>query len=239
MASPKLFNDPFDCSVQFQLKGLTNAEINQLRRKLLKIDGIQLYGDDLAQSSNENLKVLLENIAREVLDKLKENFLDSNGVCCFSETNTDLLLWGHYADSFKGFCLEFNTDFDPFTKFNKVTYLEEFPEVDTFNLLLNSDPSFINDLFCSKSKRWAYEKEWRVLHDNAGTLFNYESKCLKAIYFGPRIEPAFFEILSLILLGQNPDVELWRGKLSKNKFNIEFERVNYIPYIAAKQQGLI
>lgn len=29
-------------------------------------------------------------------------------VACFSETNTSSLMWGHYAQSHKGFCLEYN-----------------------------------------------------------------------------------------------------------------------------------
>ena len=29
-------------------------------------------------------------------------------VACFSETNTSSLMWGHYADSHKGFCLEYD-----------------------------------------------------------------------------------------------------------------------------------
>jgi hypothetical protein len=34
-------------------------------------------------------------------------------VCCLSEVPDDLLMWGHYADSHQGFCLEITPANDP------------------------------------------------------------------------------------------------------------------------------
>ncbi len=38
------------------------------------------------------------------------NLLDQFGICCFTENATNRQMWAHYADSFKGWCLEFECD---------------------------------------------------------------------------------------------------------------------------------
>lgn len=238
MASPKSFNDPFDCSLHFQLDDLTEDQLNELRKQYLDSNHSEEFKIRLERNSNDTFKDILYNSAKKVLQSSIDEFLNNNGVCCFSEVNNDLLMWGHYSDSFKGFCLEFRTAYEPFSKLHKVNYLDTFPTINTFRLF-SKEPSFVKELYCSKSIRWSYEKEWRVLHKQASTLFTYEPICLKAIYFGPKIEYALFEILCLILRGQNPDVELWKGELSDNAFSVTFKKINYTPYIEAKQLGLV
>jgi len=238
MASPRHFNDPFDCSLSFKLSQLSEIEISSLSSYYLQSGVTENSKLIFNQYGNEDLKLLYQNAAKDTLNKVNEKFLDSYGVCCFSETNDDLLMWGHYSEAFKGFCLEFRTDYEPFKKLHKVTYSDSLPTINTYELMINENHPFVKDLYCTKSAKWRYEKEWRILHDKAGTLFNYEIECLKAIYFGPKIDFALFEILCLILIGQNPKVELWKGKLSDNEFKIEFEKVNYTPYVIAKSLGL-
>ena len=238
MASPAFFNDPFDCSLNFMLKELTESEIDSLRKNIFPSNKTERFRKILNQETPEILKSTFENSAKQTLKKLKEQFLLSNGVCCFSETNQDLLMWGHYSDSFKGFCLEFRTDFELFKKLHKVTYSESLPVINTYELLVNENNNFITDLFCTKSVKWAYEKEWRILHNNVGTQYHYEQECLKAIYLGPKIDNAFSEILCIILFCQNPNVEIWKGKLAENEIEIEFDKIIYTPYIIEKQLGL-
>lgn len=239
MASPSLFNDPFDCSINFQSKELTENEIGLIRSGMLNSDRPQRFKEIVNQQCDENFKNVLENAAINALKQSKDEFLLTNGVCCFSETNTDLLMWGHYSDGFKGFCLEFNTEFEPFIKLHKVVYSDLLPIINIFDLFSSDTYTFVTDLYCTKSQKWQYEREWRVLHKNAGTLFHYAPECLKGIYFGPNIDYALFEILCLILIGQNPNVELWKGQLSENEFNITFNKIYYTPYISAKAMGLV
>jgi len=239
MASPALFNDPYDCSVRFKFKDLSEDQLNYFRENRHKFSSNIRFQEELDQISNETLKSLLLNNAQSALQKLIENFLKNYGVSCFTEINDDILMWGHYADSFKGFCLEFRTEFDPFLNFNQVKYKNCFPTFDILNLYLNQNNSGVEDLYCTKYIKWKYEKEWRVLHFKAGTLFHYEPKCLKAIYFGPKIDNSLREIFCLILHGQNPEVELWQGELSENNFGIKFNRFYYKTYIEGKNMGLM
>ena len=42
------------------------------------------------------------------------------GITCLSEVKDDLLMWSHYGGKYKGFCLEFDSKYAPFTKTLKV-----------------------------------------------------------------------------------------------------------------------
>jgi len=97
----------------------------------------------------------------------------------------------------------------------------------------------ITELFCTKSSSWSYEKEWRIIHQVAGTLYTYDAQALTGIYFGPEISRHTLEIICLIIKGQNPNVKFWRGMRSPIEFKVEFEQTEYTSYIDAKTNGLI
>ena len=177
------------------------------------------------------LRKYILKLTEKMVSDNKKRFLETRGISCFSERNNNLLMWSHYADRCTGFCLEFNTDFEPFSKLRIVDYSDQIPQIDPVKMWVHKDYEQIIDLYCLKSKQWDYEKEWRCIHAEAGTEFAYESSALNAMYFGPDINPAKLEILCLILQGQNPDVKLFRGRRRSDQFSVEFSQFEYIPHI--------
>lgn len=121
----------------------------------------------------------------------------------------------------------------------KVKYVERVPKINILPLAVNRDARQVLDLFCTKSKAWAYEQEWRCIHKVAGTLFCYPPEVPKGVYFGSAMSRESIEIICLILEGQNPDVELWLGKRSRGEFKMEFSPTSYTPHIDAKRLGLV
>jgi hypothetical protein len=103
--------------------------------------------------------------------------------------------------------------------------------------------AIIQKLFCTKSDAWAYEKEWRAIHVEAGTEYCYPAEALTGVYFGPEIDFTSMEIIALILGGQNPNVALWKGTRRVDVFKVAFEKMTYTPHIVAKhmqpQGGLL
>lgn len=238
--SPLDFNDPYDCAITEGIKALTDEEIEQVRRDYVKRNDIPPKAkQEFIQFSIQQLREMFVRIAKETFSKAKIDFLKNNGVTCFSERNDDLLMWAHYGGGYKGFCLEFSTDDKLFDKMRKVRYCSYMPKVDLVSVLLNHDwDQILNDLFCTKSIAWEYEKEWRSIHKKVGTLFGYEANALKAVYFGPDMGHQSMEIICLILGGQNPDVKFWRGIRSEEEFKVVFEQFTYTTYIKAKELGL-
>ncbi len=238
-SSPLKFNDPYDCAVSATVKELTDKEINLIRDAYIKkADVPSEIKQQLSIASNEKLKAMFTNIAESVVVNHRDDFLKNRGVTCFSERNDDLLMWSHYGGKYKGFCLAFSTKFEPFNKMKKVEYQVDMPKLDLVPILAEDDYEQLIQLFFIKSKSWNYEKEWRSLHQKAGTLFTYEMDALKAVYFGPDIDPQSLEIICLILKGQNDKVEFWQGTRSVDKFEVNFQKFDYTTYLEAKKLGL-
>mgnify|MGYP000913345818 CR=1 FL=1 len=239
-SSPRNFNDPYDCAITAEIQELTDEQLEVFKSYFLirEETSVELK-NELTQYTNSDLREKLRRVVDEVITTQKDNFISKCGITCLSEINDDLLMWSHYGGRYKGFCLEFDTNYEPFNKSKKVTYSEYMPKLNPLPFIIGEIDDQFFDLFCLKSKSWIYEKEWRVFHVQAGTLFTYPPKALTGIYLGPDMEQDCLEIIALIIGGQNPDVKLYRGKRSNELFKVEFEQVNYTPHIVAKKLGLI
>jgi hypothetical protein len=221
-----------------KLSKLSPAQIEEMRDLFINrpdVSAVKYFKSTDLREFGKNI----ENKASEILKKNIDIFLNTKGVACFSETNNNLLMWAHYGGKYKGFCLEFKTEFEPFEDLRKVKYSENMPVFDTLSTFKYKEYDGVIDLVCTKSKSWEYEKEWRLMHDKAGSLFIYPAEALKAIYFGPDIEIQSLEIVCLVLAGQNPNVKFWKGKRSQEKFEVLFEEFKYTSHSEAKSKGLL
>ncbi len=239
-ASPLGFNDPYDCSIIPTIQDLSVEDIAVLKEHYVKSESVPYkLREEILNFQNGAFADLIKRIASDEFNKQITKFRLENGIACLSETNSDLLMWAHYGGRYKGFCLEFDTRFEPFHGAKKVTYSDTVPLIDSVASIVEENNSQIIDLLCTKSKSWEYEKEWRVFHQAAGIMFNYPPEALTGIYFGPEMEDECLEIIALVLRGQNENVKLYQGKRSKTTFRVEFEQVNYLPHLEAKKQGFL
>lgn len=234
--SPSQFNDPYDCALYAGIVEPDEDELERLRQHYTSNPAFP-NPDQVRNLSSSDLRDWVVGLATEDLDNRRTAFMTNHGVCCFSERNDDLLMWSHYGGKHAGFCLEFCTSFQPFEKLLPVEYTDEMPSISLSSLILEPDSNPIRKLYCTKSLAWRYEKEWRGIHATAGTRFCYPAEALKAVYFGSNAEQSTIDIVCLILAGQNPGVELWRGSRSTERFAVAFERFTYTPYAVAKQGG--
>lgn len=242
--SPLKFNDPYDCATTPNILPPSDSEIPQIRK--LYLSNPQLPPDIKAEfqtSSDRDLGQIILQSSRNTCDIVIDKFCKNNGVTCFSESNDDLLMWSHYGGRYKGFCLEFSTEHSPFNTIKKVNYSPDQPQISSSSMeraaheISAADETFLK-MFCTKSISWSYEKEWRLFHKEADSLYGYPSDSLTGVYMGPEIGPRSLEIICLILKNQNLTVKFWRGKRSTTKFKIEFEPFEYTPYLEAARLGL-
>jgi len=238
--SPLRFNDPYDCALFPSINEPSDAEVEHIRSQYLgKNDLVDKVRTQFVNASIPALRIMLLRIGQDVVDREVQRFLSQRGVSCFSERADNLLMWSHYAGHHKGFCLEFKTSSEPFEKIRKVKYSEQMPAFDLVPMLCDQDFDQVLDLFCTKSLDWQYEREWRAIHKEAGTAYTYPADALTGIYFGPEASFTSFEIVALVLAGQNEHVNLWKGKRSKADFSVDFELVTYTSHIEAKRRGLL
>lgn len=221
--SPSAFNDPYDCALKVNIQDVSEEELKELKERYFS-QRIPLKVRELFESAtSQEQKNILLRAARSACEEAIDRYHQSVGVSCFSEINDELLMWAHYADKYKGFCLEFDTNNDLFNKTNEVNYVDEMPKISVRNIVDRNQPSDLINLLCTKSKAWSYEKEWRCIHEEAGKLYGYSAETLTGVYFGPNMDQDACAIICLVLKGQNPNVRFWQGTRSEAKFKVEFK----------------
>lgn len=203
--SPKNFNDPYDCAITAQIKDLTPEQVERWIEHLWAENN---YPSEVKNQATTHEKQgaghKIKDVVTSFISEFRDNFVSARGITCLSEENDDLLMWAHYGGRYKGFCLEFDTNYPPFKKAKPVKYSETMPELDSMILLEDIDQVtkyLFEHLLCTKSESWKYEKEWRAFHKEAGTLFHYAQEALTGVYFGPDMEQECLEIIVLMLKG--------------------------------------
>jgi hypothetical protein len=117
------------------------------------------------------------------------NDISDMGISCFSENGMEPLLWGHYAQSYRGFCLKFNVESlmngqKDSVILKRVIYSQQ-PEV-----ISQEHPFSDYYQYLLKFKNWKYEQEWRLLVKNPSTSenrFYIDRNCIEEISVGYKI----------------------------------------------------
>ena len=115
------------------------------------------------------------------------SFREKLGIYSLSQTFNDEVLWAHYGNSHKGFCIEYDLDIllEDYEHYFSVTYSEKPADIGIPDVANNSQ--IFKKIVGHKSSRWKYEQEIRILTDKYGTS-QYNYKALKSIYFGLKMD---------------------------------------------------
>jgi hypothetical protein len=186
------------------------------------------------------IKLRLQETIQETLHNIRLETFSKIGISCFSKNNSNLLMWSHYADSHQGFCLEFDSNFEPFSKAFEVSYKSEIPNINS-GLLMNEEveAESIKKLLSFKSIDWEHEEELRVFHLESNKSYFYSNPSIKAIYFGIRANQSDIEIICSIIKSQNPTVKLYKMKKLELTFGIEPEEFFYSTAIEVQSSILL
>lgn len=145
------------------------------------------------------------------------------GICCFTEDNSNFLMWSHYADAHKGFCLEFETvKCQQLSKhLLPVFYSDQYPIIKEFDEII---PNGV----LRKTKKWEYEKEWRLIIGMSGDCyFPYNKQALKSIFFGVKTSnDKIREIVSLSNKSDYHNLKYFKAIQSNDNYVISFQEFN-------------
>lgn len=211
------FNDPYDCGiVPDVIEDVTVKQYNRYRK---------MYPEHNLSPPPPGAAIVPLDFTnpKAAWDRVRE----STGVVCFSEQNDNLLMWSHYSDGGKGFCLQFNTENEEFEgdRICKVTYATDIPPVSAVKMWLSKDDKPFFKIMTRKPKDWKYEREWRFLCPKVGEM-KYEPQILKAVYLGTEATRKTRARVSSIVKKVYPHAELWQGYLSKSKYKVDFDPIN-------------
>lgn len=193
----------YETGVIDEEKAVNLLETLGILRKTAKdyIKSIKQFIDDLITKNDELAK------------KIADNFLDFNKstrnstyVYSMSESYDINSMWAYYADSNKGFCIEY--DYNKAKSFPieekkvlintlKVNYNKWEKEFSFIKLLkyfltgkkddelyLAANKEIIEELLSKEENQWSHEREWRILLSNAENVFFAD--LVSAIYIDER-----------------------------------------------------
>lgn len=215
LAKPSTFNDPFDCALTLSKDSL-NGAIGHVIERLVR-DAIE------AGHSVESIRAITDD-DREAFEKLRDslrNTANNVGVLSLAATPSHMLMWSHYADQHKGFCVEYDcregTDLRNMAK--PVIYLDEYPPLSIEDISGPNKNRFLSVALFSKAKHWEYEQEWRVVQAEGNRVFSAPSK-VTAIIFGVKMSLED-RVMMKSALRSKPWIEFREAKLADGKFEID------------------
>ena len=255
-SDPTLFNDPFDCRVYYTYQGKEEDWVDLLANA--GIDPTSVIKDGILNSD----KVFLEKEgdlftytpkSTDYYDRdepfLHGDILKKNlpRVCCFSETDDNILMWSHYTDNHQGICLRFrsykildgnflfltlnsNSKFHPFYK---IEYEDDLPPI--VNMFDKNRHESLVEFLKTKYSDWKYEKEYRMLlfeDELKGGTIRYEKEDLEGITFGLKMKPEnvkrIYNTIDENYLKAGIEVNFYEAKEIEGKYNLNIEQINDI-----------
>lgn len=211
LSSPASFNDPFDCAINLDRKKMAESVA-------LAVEIITQNSE--VEDSLQAPSVEYERAYTQLRDGLRAE-MQKIGVLCLSETPNEILMWSHYAEYHKGFCIEYRVDeASPLKSMAKpVRYTDVYPSLSLKNLPGDAEENFIDVCVYTKAKQWSYEREWRAIMHIGEKLYRAPAP-VSAIIFGARMPDAhkrdIYEILH-----QTPGIEFREAFLLEDFFGLD------------------
>jgi hypothetical protein len=245
VTQPGDLNDPFECLPIPP----TTEEIVSIINKVIDQKIIDLKGTKKQKEAHR--KTLVASFQREIDDvrknkevNFKTKFIttstkavnDSMGLISFSRRWNSSLMWAHYANSHKGFCIGFNSTAEFFSKHRN---LDESPIIfhsveysnNRIKVPLLKGEQVDPRVMLTKSKDWEYEDEERLLvslhlTDKVIPSFPFDIFLLKVphllikeIILGRNINEEHAE--KLISFGRKHSIDIYRATISEERFDME------------------
>ncbi len=112
----------------------------------------------------------------------------SLGIACFSETWDQALMWAHYADSFKGVCIEYDFEMlreslPDVTSFSRISYAGRLLDIGSD---LDDTTRLAKWILSTKHESWSYEREWRLFAPTRDNVL-FDCQAIRRVILGPRM----------------------------------------------------
>ena len=175
-------------------------EIRAIRNNCLWCSNFDALNDPM-EGSYEASPTLLKHPQYESIKSYIAGQKGALGICSFSETNDNELMWAHYASHFSGICLEYYFPQLKKTLPDDVEFVRLFYNEQTHRVFPSTANSsdIAKKILSTKSHRWLYEREWRMFSRTAGPQSLYGVSCIRHVYIGKRMPSTFVSELRAAL----------------------------------------
>jgi hypothetical protein len=188
---------------------------------------------------------LFQKIAEHDLQVIIDIIHNSKIVCLsLSEPKNDPinnnLMWSHYADGLRGFCLVFDSDLlqqDIYSSSNKTMrpiQIQYQSNPNTLKLLdfMKSESIFgsddyinfvqsVTETIATKSTEWSYENEFRILTLDKSNFHYYSENSLMQVIVGEKMPQVQRKLLLDIIKASHPEIKFKEARLMSNSYALE------------------
>ena len=221
-SSPQQFNDPFDCRVQASFDATDDDWEDYLNRVLKDrhpegdFDERQAFVSQLIRVGWREDPGTKQKIVNDVQDAVNKI-----GVFCLSEVRDNILMWSHYADGHRGFCLQFHIKPEayPFGELLfKVEYASSYPEIN----IMRGREDQTRKVLWTKSDFWKYEKEWRIFDPDKGPGIRvFPAEMLTGVIFGCEMPHEDRQLIREWAKGRKVPLTLYQTTKKEKEFGLE------------------
>lgn len=265
ICSPQAYNDPFDCLFTVTESRVVTAAKRQLLDDFVRIYNLAgVVSEDAilhAKASDDPLQQIVKHIspghtfpqganpqqAADFIAMQLPKYIDDSlafvrqikeatKICSFSQKSDSIVMWGHYADRHKGFCVEY--DLEPLPaqhalrrNLYPVIYSAELYDLTGWATKLVSsprdqfNPSGVLLTILGKYCDWGYEEEWRFVMTEPRLTPNRPLSMPKPtrVFLGAKIENSPKQ--QLTELCRSRGIAVWRMEMAADGFKLKASEV--------------
>ena len=214
------FNDVFDADLLIDREAVLNSLLTQFT------------GDDGIRSGSPAWnRAHAEMVQQEKqFSNLFEQFRETTGIVCFSESCSSTLMWSHYAQNHQGFCVEYNV-LDICSKVQSapvpVIYSSERVCLTSINPanIRHDALYFLGKGLTTKANEWSYENEWRLIREKEAFGAAWDDEKQGALL--PSITPKAIILGCEVCKEFEEEVQRYCEESKVNLFKMEKDRAKY------------
>lgn len=242
------FNDPFECWCIVN-KGIPDPEKD--KERFLNVIKVWGFTPNMAEDAKQHYDDYLCHFEDDQIDV--EYQINSAKISCFSNDSTNLLMWAHYANGLRGYCIEFAHDELLNTKEKnpeiiEVAYLDTPPILETICYPLANDifwhgededsdgavdfmRDFYSKMLASKPREWKYEKEVRLifhsLNNKLGERLHFHKSAIQSIIIGERMSIEDRKMLFDVIKSVDFNIPIKLAKRSRHSYNVILHNLDF------------
>lgn len=225
--SPNSFNDPFDCNLEISYHLL--AEDEDMRIQYFTEIVNDRYSEFNEPARRAKVRDLIRQERYKDLDFLRMKHEESIdllnnrfGVLSLTPINDNILMWAHYANSHKGFCVGFDTEL----LYNQIGGgLKDVEYVPNYPIISPIDDSFdkMRKQIFFKANFWNYELEYRHLKsiDQSGRVNKLNKGVITEVIIGYKMIESHRAKLTKTVKQYDSNIKIYQVVPSLNKFEFE------------------
>ena len=239
-ASARDFNDPYDSTLQYNFLDQPPGIQLKWAIEVTKIEFPQLNKDEIKEKAKSQLDKINNDSSH--LKWFKKHYVDVNydkfGICCLTPNQKNLLMWAHYSDNHKGFCIGFDTNKileiqkllvkkNELLQLLKIPYSDTIPSINFYESM--SSDQWVNDLYkmlYTKSSHWSYEQEYRLSYWNHPNMsLDISFNVISEVILGCKISKNNKKKILLVISKFDSNISLFQAHKHSTKFDLHFEKL--------------